>query len=332
MPNSVSHSAARRQMLMALAAGSASALLAPTRALAQNYPAHSVRMVIPFAPAGPADIIGRLVADRLTQALGQAFIVDNKGGGNGNIAGDIVAHSEPDGYTVMLLPSALAANAALYSKLPYSLTRDMTGIAGLCIFPLVLVAHPSVGVKTVPELIKLAKAKPGTINFASAGSGGGAHLAAEAFKVATGTNMTHVPYKGTGPAVADTVGGQVHIMFGSYPSVIQQVKAGKLIALGVTSAKRSAGLPDIPAIDEFVPGYEMISWFGLVAPTGTPAPIITRISEECASIVKSADFNERLKSEGGEPLALNAPQFNEFIRKETVRWAKVIKDAGAKLE
>jgi len=319
-------------MLMALAAGSASALLAPTRALAQNYPAHSVRMVIPFAPAGPADIIGRLVADRLTQALGQAFIVDNKGGGNGNIAGDIVAHSEPDGYTVMLLPSALAANAALYSKLPYSLTRDMTGIAGLCIFPLVLVAHPSVGVKTVPELIKLAKAKPGTINFASAGSGGGAHLAAEAFKVATGTNMTHVPYKGTGPAVADTVGGQVHIMFGSYPSVIQQVKAGKLIALGVTSAKRSAGLPDIPAIDEFVPGYEMISWFGLVAPTGTPAPIITRISEECASIVKSADFNERLKSEGGEPLALNAPQFNEFIRKETVRWAKVIKDAGAKLE
>jgi tripartite-type tricarboxylate transporter receptor subunit TctC len=336
MPNSFSHSAARRQMLMALAAGSASSLLgslvAPTRAFAQNYPAHQVRMVIPFAPAGPADIIGRLVADRLTQALGQAFVVDNKGGGNGNIAGDIVAHSENDGYTIMLLPSALAANAALYSKLPYSLTRDMTGIAGLCIFPLVLVAHPSVGVKTVPELIKLAKAKPGFINFASAGSGGGAHLAAEAFKVATGTNMTHVPYKGTGPAVADTVGGQVHIMFGSYPSVIQQVKAGKLIALGVTSAKRSAGLPDVPAIDEFVPGYEMISWFGLVAPTGTPAPIIARISDECAAIVKSADFNERLKSEGGEPLALNAPQFNEFIRKETVRWAKVIKDAGAKLE
>jgi len=323
-------------MLMSLAAASAStllgSLLAPTRAFAQGYPTHSVRMVIPFAPAGPADIIGRLVADRLTQALGHAFVVDNKGGGNGNIAGDIVAHSEPDGYTVMLLPSALAANAALYSKLPYSLTRDMTAIAGLCVFPLVLVAHPSVGVKTVPELIKLAKAKPGFINFASAGSGGGAHLAAEAFKVATGTNMTHVPYKGTGPAVADTVGGQVHIMFGSYPSVIQQVKAGKLIALGVTSAKRNAGLPDIPAIDEFVPGYEMTSWFGLVAPTGTPVPIISRISEECAAIVRSADFNERLKSEGGEPLPLNAAQFNEFIRKETVRWAKVVKDAGAKLE
>jgi tripartite-type tricarboxylate transporter receptor subunit TctC len=332
------HAAQRRRVLASLGALAASPAassltsLIPSTALAQAWPAHSVRMVIPFAPAGPADIIGRLVADRLSQAVGQAFVVDNKGGGNGNIAGDIVAHAEPDGYTVMLLPSALAANASLYSKLPYSLTRDMTGIAGLCIFPLVLVAHPSLGVKTVPELIKLAKAKPGTINFASAGSGGGAHLAAEAFKVATGTNMVHVPYKGTGPAVADTVGGQVHIMFGSYPSVIQHVKAGKLVALGVTSAKRSAGLPDVPAIAEFVSGYEMISWFGLVAPTGTPAPVIHRLAEESATIIKSPDFLDRLKTEGGEPLPLNAAQFNDFIKKETVRWAKVVKDANAKLE
>lgn len=326
------HSLPRRRALAALSALSASAF-APSLVLAQDkYPTRQVRMVVPFAPAGPADIIARLVADRLSQSLGQAFVVDNKGGGNGNIAGDIVAHSENDGYTIMLLPSALAANMSLYSKLPYNLTRDMTGVAGLCIFPLVLVAHPSTGVKTVPELIKLAKAKPGFINFASAGSGGGAHLAAEAFKVATGTNMTHVPYKGTGPAVADTVGGQVHIMFGSYPSVIQHVKAGKLIALGVTSAKRNAGLPDVPAIAEFVPGYEMISWFGLVTPTGTPAPIINKLSEESATIIKSPDFLERLKTEGGEPLPLNAAQFNDFIHKETVRWAKVIKDAGAKLE
>ena len=329
------HAAQRRKALGALAALAAAplaSLLTPLRAFAQSYPTRQVRMVVPFAPAGPADIIGRLVADRLTQALGQAFVVDNKGGGNGNIAGDIVAHSAPDGYTVMLLPSALAANASLYAKLPYSLTNDMTGIGGLALFPLVLVAHPSVGVKTVPELIKLAKSKPGVLNFASAGSGGGAHLAAEAFKVATGTDMVHVPYKGTGPAVADTLGGQVSIMFASYPSVIQQIKGGKLIALGVTSAKRNPGLPEVPAIAEFVPGYEMVSWFGLVVPTGTPPAIISRLSDETAAIVKTPDFLERLKSEGGEVLALNAPQFNEFIKKETVRWAKVIKDAGAKLE
>jgi tripartite-type tricarboxylate transporter receptor subunit TctC len=304
----------------------------PAAALAQTYPAHQVRMVIPFAPAGPADIIGRLVADRLGAALGQAFVVDNKGGGNGNIAGDIVAHAAPDGYTLMLLPSALAANASLYSRLPYSLTRDMTGVAGLAIFPLVLVAHPSVGVKTVPELIALAKAKPGVLNFASAGSGGGAHLAAEAFKVATGTNMVHVPYKGTGPAVADTLGGQVSIMFASYPSVIEQIKAGKLVALGVTSARRNPGLPGVPAIAEFVPGYEMVSWFGVVAPAGTPPAIVERVSGECAAIVKTADFLERLKSEGGEAMPMDAAGFNGFIRRETVRWAKVVKDAGAKLE
>lgn len=307
--------------------------LLPALVHAQAYPKHSVRMVIPFPPAGPADIIGRLVAAKLSTATGQQFVVDNKGGGNGNIGADIVAHAPADGYTVMLLPSALAANASLYSKLPYSLTGDMTGIAGLATFPLVLVAHPSVPVKTTQELIALAKAKPGVLNFASAGSGGGAHLAAEAFKVATGTSMVHVPYKGTGPAVADTLGGQVSIMFASVPSVIQQIKAGKLNALGVTSAKRAAALPDVPTIAEAgVAGYELVSWFGLVAPTGTPPAILNRLSEETAAILKTPDYLERVKAEGGEALPLNAAQFNDFIKKETVRWAKVVKDAGAKLE
>jgi len=307
--------------------------LLPALVHAQAYPTHSVRMVIPFPPAGPADIIGRLVAAKLSTATGQQFVVDNKGGGNGNIGADIVAHAPADGYTVMLLPSALAANASLYSKLPYSLTGDMTGIAGLATFPLVLVAHPSVPVKTTQELIALAKAKPGVLNFASAGSGGGAHLAAEAFKVATGTSMVHVPYKGTGPAVADTLGGQVSIMFASVPSVIQQIKAGKLNALGVTSSRRAAALPDVPTIAEAgVAGYELVSWFGLVAPTGTPPAILNRLSEETAAILKTPDYLERVKAEGGEALPLNAAQFNEFIKKETVRWAKVVKDAGAKLE
>jgi tripartite-type tricarboxylate transporter receptor subunit TctC len=233
----------------------------------------------------------------------------------------------------MLLPSALAANTSLYAKLPYSLTGDLIGVAGLATFPLVLVAHPSVGVKTTQQLIALAKAKPGVLNFASAGSGGGAHLAAEAFKVATATNIIHVPYKGTGPAVTDTLGGQVSIMFASVPSVIQHIRAGKLIALGVTSAKRSAAMPEVPTIAEAgVPGYELVSWFGLVAPAGTPAAILTRLSEEAAAILKSADYLERVKAEGGEALPLNAVEFNDFIKQETVRWAKVVKDAGAKLE
>ena len=311
----------------------AASLLAPLFASAQTYPARPVRMVIPFPPAGPADTVGRLVANKLGTALHQQVVVDNKGGGNGNIGAEFVARSPADGYTMMLLPSALAANTSLYAKLPYSLTGDLTGVAGLATFPLVLVAHPSVGVKTTQQLIALARAKPGFLNFASAGSGGGAHLAAEAFKVATGINMTHVPYKGTGPAVTDTLGGQVSVMFASIPSVLQHIRAGKLIALGVTSARRSASMPEVPTIAEAgVPGYELVSWFGLVAPTGTPPAILNRLSEEAAVILKSADYLERVKSEGGEPLALNAVEFNEFIKSETVRWAKVVRDAGAKLE
>ena len=309
------------------------ALLLPAPALSQSWPAHPLRLVIPFPPGGPADIIGRLVAQKLSTALGQQLVVDNKGGGNGNIAAEIVSRASADGYTLMLLPSALAANASLYAKLPYSLTADLTGVAGFATFPLVLVAHPSVPVKTTQELIALARSRPGVLNFASAGSGGGAHLAAEAFKTATATSMVHVPYKGTGPAVADTVGGQVSIMFASIPSVIQQIRAGKLKALGVTSPRRSAALPEVPTIAEAgVPGYELVSWFGLVAPTGTPPAILNRVSDEAAIILKTADFLERVKTEGGEALPLNASQFNDFIKKETVRWAKVVRDAGARLE
>ena len=309
------------------------ALLLAAAAPAQTYPAKPVKLVIPFPPAGPADTVGRLVASKLSAALQQPVVVDNKGGGNGNIGAEFAARAPADGYTLMLLPSALAANSSLYAKLPYSLTGDLIGVAGLATFPLVLVAHPSVGVKTTQQLIALAKSKPGVLNFASAGSGGGSHLAAEAFRVATGTNMTHVPYKGTGPAVTDTLGGQVSIMFASVPSVIQHIRAGKLIALGVTSAKRSSAMPEVPTIAESgVAGYELVSWFGLVAPAGTSPAILNRLSDEAASILKSADYIERVRTEGGEILPLNAVEFNDFIKQETVRWAKVVRDAGAKLE
>ena len=304
-----------------------------TPASSQTYPARPVRLVVPFPPGGPADIFGRLVAIKLGQALGEQFVVDNRGGGNGNIGAELVARAAPDGYTLLLLPSALAANASLYSKLPYSLTRDFTGVASLGTFPLMLVTHPSVPAKSVHELIALAKAKPGELTFASAGSGGGAHLAAETFALASGIKMVHVPYKGTGPAVLGVLGGQVSLMFASVPSVLQHVRAGKLTALAVTSAQRSPALPELPTIaEQALPGYELVSWFGMVAPAGTAPEILKRLNAELRTLIAAPDFQARLKDEGGQSLSMTPEQFTAFIRQETERWAKIVRDVGAKLD
>ena len=307
------------------------ALTAP--AASQTYPERPVRLVVPFPPGGPADIFGRLVAIKLGQALGQQFVVDNRGGGNGNIGAELVARAAPDGYTLLLLPSALAANASLYAKLPYSLTRDFTGVASLGTFPLLLVAHPSVPAKNVHELIALAKAKPGELTFASAGSGGGAHLAAETFALASEIKMVHVPYKGTGPAVLGILGGQVSLMFASVPSVLQHVRAGKLNPLAVTSAQRSPALPELPTIaEQAVPGYELASWFGIVAPAGTAPDILKRLNAVVRAMLGAADFQARLKDEGGQSLTMTPEEFTRFIAHETERWAKIVRAAGAKLD
>ena len=299
----------------------------------QTYPARPVRLVIPFPPGGPADIFGRLIAFKLTDVLREQVVVDNRGGGNGNIGAELVARTAPDGYTLMLLPSALAANASLYSKLPYSLVADFTGVASLGTFPLLLVTHPSVPAKNVSELIALAKSKPGELNFASAGSGGGAHLAAESFSRTAGVSLVHVPYKGTGPAVLGLLGGQVSLMFGSVPSVIQHVRANKLNALAVTSAQRSPALPEVATLaEQGLPGYELVSWFGLVAPTGTPPEIVKRLNEEVRRVLTAPDFQGRLKDEGGRALAMTPEEFTDFIRKETVRWGNIVRDVGAKLD
>jgi tripartite-type tricarboxylate transporter receptor subunit TctC len=317
------------RLILAIAAFAS--LCAP--AWPQGYPSRPVRLVIPFPPGGPADIFGRLVAIKLSDAMGQQFVVDNRGGGNGNIGAEFAARSAPDGYTLMLLPSALAANAGLYAQLPYSLSKDFTGVASLGSFPLMLVTHASVPAKTVQELVALAKSKPGALNFASAGSGGGAHLAAETFSLAAGIRMVHVPYKGTGPAVLGLLGGQVSLMFASVPSVIQHVRGGKLHALGVTSARRSPALPEVPTIaEQGLPGYELISWFGIVAPAGTPPDSVKRLNGEIRQVIAAPDFQERLKSEGGEAVAMTPEEFSEFIRRETVRWAKIVRDTGAKLD
>src|SRR6185503_15300088 len=257
---------------------------------------------------------------------------DSRGGGNGNIGAEVAARAAPDGYTLLLVPSALAANRSLYKSLPYSLEKDFTGVAGLAVFPLVLVAHPSVPAKDVRELIALAKQKPGALNYASAGSGGGAHLAAETFRLATGIDVVHVPYTGTGPAVAGLLGGQVSFMFASIPSVIGQVPA-KLNALAVSSAKRSAALPGVPTVAEAgVPGYELVSWFGVAAPAGTPPEIVKALSEQVGRALADAQFLERLKAAGGDPLPMDAGEFQAFLGAEIGRWSGIIRQTGAKLE
>src|SRR4051812_29869739 len=299
---------------------------------AQPYPSKPVRLVIPFPPGGPADIIGRTVGAKLSEALGEAFVIDSRGGGNGNIGAEAVARAAPDGYTLLLVPSALAANRALYATLPYNLEKDFTGVAGLAVFPLVLVTHPSVPAKNVRELIALAKEKPGALNYGSAGSGGGAHLAAETFRRATGIDVVHVPYKGTGPAVAGLLGGQVSFMFASIPSVIGQIPT-KLNALAVSSSKRSAALPSVPTVAEAgVPGYELVSWFGLAAPAGTPPEIVNSLNAQVSRVLADAEFLDRLKAAGGDPLPMGAGEFHAFLGSEIARWSRIIRETGAKLE
>lgn len=298
-----------------------------------GYPNKPIKLIIPFPPGGPADGIGRSMAAALSNSVRQTVFVENKGGAGGAIGAEMVARSPADGYTLMLLPSALVANASLYPKLPFSITNDFASVSGLAKFPLILVTNSSLQVKSVQELIALAKSKPGQLNFASAGSGGGAHLAAEEFKYLTGVNMTHIPYKGTGPAVTDTLGGQVNLMFASVESVIEFINSGKLRALAVTSTKRISVLPEVPTMVEAgVKGYEMESWFAVVAPAGVPRDIIEYLSKELGIILRSPDFIAKVKAQGGEVLQLNASQLTDFTKTETIRWEKMIKATGAKLD
>jgi tripartite-type tricarboxylate transporter receptor subunit TctC len=319
--------------VIALAFACAAIGQAPAPGPAHLYPSKPVRLVVPFPPGGPADIIARTVAAKLGDALRQPFVIDSRGGGNGNIGAELVARAPADGHTLLLVPSALAANRSLYANLSYSLRKDFSGVAGLAVFPLLLVTHPSVQAASVRELITLARQSPGTRNFASAGSGGGAHLAAETFRVATGIEVVHVPYKGTGPAVAGILGGQVAFMFASIPSVIGHVRAGKLNALAISSARRSDALPSIPSVSESgLPGYELVSWFGLAAPAGTPQDAVTLLSSEVARVLRDAEFLERLKAAGGDPLPMSAREFDAFIDTELVRWSGIVRETGAKLE
>ena len=299
----------------------------------QDYPVKPIRLVVPYSPGGPVDIVGRIVAQKLTPALSQQVIVDNRAGGGGNLAVEIVAKSAADGYTLLMGANGTnAINPGLYPHLAVDPARELAPITMIASSPMILVVHPTLSAHSVKEFVALAKSKPGAINFASSGNGSTAHLASELLKSMTGINIVHVPYKGAGPALTDLVGGQVQTMITGVSSTLPYVKGGRLRPLAVSSDKRLAILPDVPALAEEVAGYEVNTWYGVFAPVQTPRPIIDKLNRTLASLFATADARERLAALGAEPVTMPPEQFAAAIHKETVKWAKVIKNAGVRPE
>lgn len=313
-----------------LAASAVCASPAIATAQADKYPTRPIRMLVPFAPGGGTDITARLIAASATAAFGQQVIVDNRAGGGGTIGAETAVRAAPDGYTVIMVSGSYGTNAALY-KLPYDPVKDIQSIVMIGDTGFVLTLHPSVPAKTVPELIAYAKANPNKLNFASTGTGGITHLATELFNLMAATKMTHIPYKGTGPAIADLLGGQVQLIFGAMPASIPQVKAGKLRGIGVTTAKRVAALPDTPAIGEFVKDYEAALWYGMWGPKGLPKPVITRWNQEVARTLQTEEMKKRLAADGVEPAGGPPEQFLNAIARDVEKWKKVVKAANIKV-
>jgi len=320
---------ARRHFLQFAAGAVALPFVSPI-ASADDYPSHPVHLVVGFAPGSTTDILARLMAQWLSQRLGQQFVVDNRPGAGGNIAAEYVVKSPPDGYTLIMVPPAVAANDALYENLNFNFVRDIAGVAGVVRVPNVAEVHPSLPVKSIPELIAYAKANPGKLSYASAGIGTPSYLAGQLFNVMTGANLTHIPYKGDGPAMADLIAGQVPVAFATMIASIEHIRAGQLRALAVTTAKRSEALPDLPSVSEFVPGYETSSWFGIGAPAGTPAEIIDKLNRETNAGLADPTMRARLADMGCMELTGSAADFGKLIADETQRWGKVIRDAGIK--
>ena len=310
----------------AVSAGLAAALFA-WPSCAQDYPARPVRVIVPFAPGGPNEIIARLVAQKLADALGQPFLVEDRPGAGGNIGTDFVAKSAPDGYTLLSAgPGSLIINPLL-GAVPYDTARDFAPIAVMANAPNVLVVHPSVHARSVRELIELARSRPDDLNYASGGVGSTPHLAAALFASMAGIRISHVPYKGTGPAVADLLGGQVQIAVLGIPTVLPHVRTGKLRALAVTGKRRSGELPEVPTVEEAgVAGYEMSPWYGLLAPAATPRAIVARLGAEVTRIVRGAELKEKLAAQGAEPAGGTPDEFAVFLRAEAARWGQVIRD------
>jgi tripartite-type tricarboxylate transporter receptor subunit TctC len=310
------------------------ATLAPALAFAQPYPTKPVRVIVAFAPGGGADIVGRMIAQHLTERLGQSFIIENRGGAGGMVGTDVVAKAQPDGYTLLFgQQGPNAINPSLYAKMPYDAIRDFAPITQATIYPYVIALHPSVPATNFRELVALAKARPGELSFATAGLGSSAQLAAELLTRQADIKLNHIPYKGAGPALMDTVAGQVPMVFGDAASTASQARAGKVRAVAVTGAKRLPLLPEVPTVAESgLAGYDAAAWHGWLAPAGTPPAIVNKLQAEIAAILKLPEVRERLARDGIEPVGSTPQEFAAYIRFEVEKWGKVVREAGIKLE
>jgi len=322
----------RRRGFLRLVMGAAALPALARLAWAEAYPAHPVRIVVGFAPGSTTDTLARLIGQWLSQRLGQQFVIENRPGAGGNVGAEAVVRSTPDGYTLLMVPPAVAANAALYPHLTFDFIRDTAPVAGVVRVPNVVEVNPAVPAKSIPELIAYAKANPGKLSFASAGIGTASHLAGQLFNKMTGANLTHVPYRGDGPAMADLVGGQVQVGFATMTASIGFIRAGKLRPLAVTTAKRSEALPDVPTVAAFVPGFEASSWFGVAAPKGTPADIVDALNRQIDAGLADPTIKARLADMGGMLLTGSPADFGKLVADETDKWGKVIREAGIKAE
>lgn len=322
----------RRRDFLQLAAGAAALRTASTVARAQAYPTRPVHWIVSFTAGGPNDTVARIIGQYLSHRLGQQFVIENKVGAGGNIGMAAVLSSPPDGYTIGFVAPNNAINTTLYEKLPFDFVRDSVPVAGTMLLTNVMVVHPDVPAKTVAEFIAYAKANPGTINMASSGSGTSVHMSGELFKVMTGINMQHVPYRGSAPAMQDLLTNRVQVIFDNLPGSMAHIKAGTLRALGVTAGKRAEALPDVPTIGETVPGYEAVIWYGIVAPKGTPPEVVDTLNAAVNAVLADPQLKAKLAALGGEPMPMTPAQFGKLIADETEKWAKVVKFSGAKAD
>jgi tripartite-type tricarboxylate transporter receptor subunit TctC len=307
--------------------------VAAAASAAAPYPTKPIRVIVGFPPGGSTDVLTRLIGVRLGEALGQQIIVDNRPAAGGTMASELAAKANPDGYTLMMATVAShGINPSLYRKIGYDAVKDYAPITLIATYPLVLAMHPSVGVKSVKELIEAAKAKPGQLRYASSGNGSPGHLSGEIFKTLAKVDLIHVPYKGGAPANVAVLGGEAHLTFATMPGMIPHVRAGKAQALAVTTSKRSPAAPEIPAVAESLPGFDVSSWAGLVAPAGTPRNIVARLNAEVVKVITARELREILAKEGAEPVGSTPEQFAAFIRTEVEKWAKAVKQAGAQVD
>jgi tripartite-type tricarboxylate transporter receptor subunit TctC len=305
--------------------------LPPAASAAQNYPNRPIRFIVPFPPGGGNDIVGRIVAQKLSESLGVSVVVDNRGGAGGTIGTDVTAKASPDGHTMLINNVSLAVNATLIEKLPYDTLKDLAPISLLGRQPNVLVVHPSVAASSVSELLALARAKPGQITYGSGGVGTASHLATELLKLMTRTEMVHVPYKGLGPALTDLMGGRLQLIISTLASALPQVKSGKLKPLAVTTAQRSSFFPELPTMGEAgVAGYEFSTWYGLLVPARTPAPVVGRLNSETVKALNSPALKQQFAAQGLEPASSTPSEFGAYLKSETAKWAKVIRAANIK--